>query len=143
MTGDLELLPEPLGRVRAELPAVGGLGEREQVLVAVWLTGLRSARTRRAYARDVAAWPGWLAARDTGVLAAGRAACPLHAGRTRLLGSPQTARALKGRRPYGCRKPASPGQMLCGSRSARPRVQASGRAAPSPSGGGMIFGLWA
>ena len=50
MTGDLERLPAPaspaapgagpamlaaelLGRVRAELPAVGELGEREQVLV--------------------------------------------------------------------------------------------------------------
>ena len=63
MSGDLERLPaaasvpapgpsalaaELLGRVRAELPAVGGLGEREQVLVSAWLTGLRSARTRRA-----------------------------------------------------------------------------------------------
>ena len=36
------------------------------------LTGLRSARTRRAYAGDLAAWLGWLAARDTGALAAGR-----------------------------------------------------------------------
>ena len=89
MPGDLERLPAPvspaapgagpaalaaelLGRVRAELPVVGGLGEREQVLVSAWLTGLRSARTRRAYAGDVAAWLGWLAERDTGVLAAGR-----------------------------------------------------------------------
>ncbi len=70
MPGDLERLPAPvspgapgarpaalagelLGRVRAELPAVGGLGEREQVLVSAWLTGLRSARTRRAYAEDL------------------------------------------------------------------------------------------
>ena len=58
--------------MRAELPAVGGLGEREQVLVSAWLTGLRSARTRRAYAGDVAAWLGWLADRDTGALVAGR-----------------------------------------------------------------------
>ena len=40
--------------------------------MSAWLTGLRSARTRRAYAGDVAAWLGWLARRDTGVLAAGR-----------------------------------------------------------------------
>ena len=66
------LAAELLGRVRAELPVVGGLGEREQVLVSAWLTGLRSARTRRAYAGDVAAWLGWLADRDTDVLAAGR-----------------------------------------------------------------------
>ena len=58
--------------MRAELPVIGGLGEREQVLVAAWLTGLRSARTRRAYAADVVAWLGWLAARETGALAAGR-----------------------------------------------------------------------
>ena len=89
MPGDLEPLPprvlptrpgagpaglaaELLGRVRAELPIIGELGGREQVLVAAWLTGLRSARTRRAYAGDVAAWLAWLAERDTDVLAAGR-----------------------------------------------------------------------
>jgi len=63
---------ELLGRIRAELPAVGALEDRDQVLVAAWLTGLRSARTRRAYAGDLVAWLGWLADRDTEVLAAGR-----------------------------------------------------------------------
>jgi integrase/recombinase XerD len=83
MAGDLERLPAPgagpagvaaelTGRIRAELPVIAGLAEREQVLVAAWLTGLRSARTRRAYAGDMTAWLGWLAARDTEVLAAGR-----------------------------------------------------------------------
>jgi hypothetical protein len=89
MPGDLERLPAPvcaaapgagpaavagelLGRVRAELPVVGELGEREQFLVSAWLTGLRPARTRRAYARDVVAWLGWLAERGSGALAAGR-----------------------------------------------------------------------
>jgi hypothetical protein len=85
MPGDLELMPvrvlpagpgagpavlagELLGRVRAELPVVGELGEGEQVLVSAWLTGLRSARTRRAYAGDVAAWLGWAATQlDAGV----------------------------------------------------------------------------
>ena len=71
-TGPAVLAAELLGRVRAELPVVGELGEREQVLVSAWLTGLRSARTRRAYAGDVAAWLGWLAGRETEVLAAGR-----------------------------------------------------------------------
>jgi hypothetical protein len=88
MPGDLEPLPAPvslsgpsagpaavaaelLGRARAELPVVGELGEREQVLVSAWLTGLRSARTRRAYAGDVAAWLGWSAG-----LAAGQLSCP-------------------------------------------------------------------
>ena len=81
MPGDLERVPvsgpavlaaELLGRIRTELPVIGALEERDQVLVAAWLTGLRSARTRHAYAGDVAAWLGWLAERDTGVLAAGR-----------------------------------------------------------------------
>jgi site-specific recombinase XerD len=66
------LAAELLGRIGAELPLIGELGERDQVLVAAWLTGLRSARTRRAYAGDVAAWLCWLADRDTDVLAAGR-----------------------------------------------------------------------
>jgi integrase/recombinase XerD len=70
--GPAVVAAELLGRIRAELPVVGGLGEREQVLVAAWLTGLRSARTRRAYAGDVAVWLGWLDGRDTDVLAAGR-----------------------------------------------------------------------
>jgi hypothetical protein len=89
MPGDLEWLPrvrlpgapgtpgadpaaELLSRVRAELPVVGELGEREQVLVSAWLTGLRSARTRRAYAADVVAWLGWLGERDTMPLEVGR-----------------------------------------------------------------------
>src|SRR5215469_13928578 len=70
MSGDLEPLPARLagragrgpggaggraaGPVRAELPVIGRAGEREQVLVSAWLTGLRSARTRRACAGDVA-----------------------------------------------------------------------------------------
>ena len=66
------LAGELLGRVRAEQPVVGELGEPEQVLVSAWLTGLRSARTHRAYAADVVAWLGWLAGRETGTLAAGR-----------------------------------------------------------------------
>ena len=82
MPGDLEPLPARLpGRARrgpggaggragepgaAEPPAISGLGKREQVLVSAWLTGLRSARTRRAYAGDVVAWLGWLAGRETG-----------------------------------------------------------------------------
>jgi len=40
--------------------------------VPAWLTGLRSARTRRAYAGDVVAWLAWPAERGTDVLAAGR-----------------------------------------------------------------------
>jgi site-specific recombinase XerD len=40
--------------------------------VAAWLTGLRSAQTRRAYAGDLVAWVGWLGGQDAEVLAAGR-----------------------------------------------------------------------
>ncbi|HJY57807.1 MAG TPA: hypothetical protein VJ418_15630, partial [Streptosporangiaceae bacterium] len=92
MAGELERLPKPvspaasgaglavlvgelISRMRAELPVVDELEEleeREQLLVSAWLTGLRSARTRRAYAGDVVAWLGWLAERETEVLAAGR-----------------------------------------------------------------------
>jgi hypothetical protein len=88
MAGDLERLPAPIspaapsagpavlaaelpGRFQAELSAVGGLGELDQVLVSAWLTGLRSARTRGAYTGDVVAWLCWLAGRGTGALAAG------------------------------------------------------------------------
>ncbi len=70
--GPAAVAGELLGRVRAELPVVGGLGEREQLLVSAWLTGLRSVRTRRAYAGDVVAWLGWLDGRGAGALAAGR-----------------------------------------------------------------------
>ncbi len=66
------LAAELIDRVRAELPVIGELGSREQLLVSAWLTGLRSARTRRAYAGDVVVWLGWLAGRETGALAAGR-----------------------------------------------------------------------
>ena len=44
-TGPAVLAGELVGRVRAELPAVGELGEPEQILVSAWLTGLRSALT--------------------------------------------------------------------------------------------------
>ena len=36
---------ELLARVLGELPMVAGLGEREQLLAAAWLTSLRSLRT--------------------------------------------------------------------------------------------------
>ncbi len=39
-----------LGPGAAELPVVGGLGEREQLPVSAWLTGPWSACTRHAYA---------------------------------------------------------------------------------------------
>ena len=74
MPGDLERLPAPVFpcRARRQWRAIcwagcgrscrwsAVLGEREQFLVSAWLTGLRSARTRRAYAGDVVAWLAWL-----------------------------------------------------------------------------------
>jgi site-specific recombinase XerD len=71
-TGHKVVAAELLARVRAELPAVAGMEEREQLLAAAWLTGLRSPRTRRAYAGDLAGWLAWLSQRGTDVLAAGR-----------------------------------------------------------------------
>jgi site-specific recombinase XerD len=41
-------------------------------MAATWLAGYRSARTRRAYAGDLAAWLDWLAARHVDVLEARR-----------------------------------------------------------------------
>ena len=77
---DLDLRPAPAGagpalvagellaRTVGELPVVGGLEGQEQLLAAAWLTGLRSSRTRRAYAADLVAWLSWLRQRQTGAL---------------------------------------------------------------------------
>jgi len=70
--GPAAIAAELLARTRAELPVLAGLGEREELLAAVWLASLRAARTRRAYAADVRAWLGWLADRGVDVLGAGR-----------------------------------------------------------------------
>lgn len=63
---------EVLDHAAAALPALAELGERDRLLVATWLVGLRSARTRRAYFGDVRVWLRWLAARDVDALAAQR-----------------------------------------------------------------------
>lgn len=63
---------EVLEHMTAELPALAHRGERDRLLLATWLLGLRSARTRRAYLGDVAAWLDWLAARNVEVLDARR-----------------------------------------------------------------------
>ena len=63
---------ELVARVRLELPAMAALRPREELLAAAWLTSLRSARTRRAYAGDLRAWLAWLTDRGTDVLAATR-----------------------------------------------------------------------
>ena len=70
--GAVAIAAELLARTRTELPVLAGLGEREELLAAVWLASLRAARTRRAYAADVRGWLGWLAERGTDVLDAGR-----------------------------------------------------------------------
>ena len=49
-----------------------GLGPREELLAAAWLTSLRSPRTRRAYAGDLRGWLSWLGQRGVDVLDAGR-----------------------------------------------------------------------
>lgn len=63
---------EVLEHMAAELPALRRRRERDRLLLATWLLGLRSARTRRAYLGDVAGWLDWLAERDVDVLAARR-----------------------------------------------------------------------
>jgi len=76
--GDVELpgaavAGELVAQVLAEQPVLASLPPREQLLAAAWLLSYRSARTRRAYAGDYAAWRAWLAARELDVLAARRA----------------------------------------------------------------------
>jgi integrase/recombinase XerD len=66
------LAGELLASTRAELPALVELPERERLLVATWLVSLRSARTRRAYFGDLAAWLAWLGERHLDPLSVGR-----------------------------------------------------------------------
>lgn len=54
-----------LARLDAEHPALAGRPDRDRLLAAAWLATYRSARTRRAYAGDLAAWLDWL--REVGV----------------------------------------------------------------------------
>lgn len=72
--GSLELVvaDELVDRARRERPELATVPPREQLLVAAWLSSLRSVRTRRAYAGDLLTWLGWLAERDLDVLAAAR-----------------------------------------------------------------------
>jgi len=49
-----------LTRLDAEHPVLAGRPDRERLLAAAWLATYRSARTRRAYAGDLAAWLDWL-----------------------------------------------------------------------------------
>src|SRR5215831_14936109 len=63
---------ELLARTIGELPVVGELEGQEQLLVAAWLAGLRSPRTRRAYDADLVAWLGWLHQRQTDAFIAAR-----------------------------------------------------------------------
>ena len=58
--------------MRAELPVIGGLGEREQVLVSGRLTGLRSARTLPTPTPGCDGLARLAADQETGALAAGR-----------------------------------------------------------------------
>jgi integrase/recombinase XerD len=63
---------ELVDHVLAELPALAALTDRDRLLAAAWLAGLRSARTRRSYAGDLLAWQEWLADRGVEVLTGGR-----------------------------------------------------------------------
>ncbi len=63
---------ELVAHVLGELPGLAALEDRDRLLAAAWLAGLRSARTRRSYAGDLLGWTGWLAERGLELLAAGR-----------------------------------------------------------------------
>jgi len=52
-TGPVVIAAELLAPTRGVLPVLAGLGEREELLAAAWLTSLRSPRIRQAYARDL------------------------------------------------------------------------------------------
>jgi len=62
-----------LSRLAVEHPMLSELPARERLLAAAWLGSYRSARTRRAYAGDLAAWLDWLREIDLDVLHARRA----------------------------------------------------------------------
>lgn len=70
--GATALSAEVVEHVVDELPALAQLPERDRLMVATWLVGLRSPRTRRAYLGDARAWLTWLATRDVDVLDARR-----------------------------------------------------------------------
>lgn len=59
-------------RLVTEHPVLAARPGREQLMAATWLAGYRSARTRRAYAADLADWLGWLAGHELDPLAATR-----------------------------------------------------------------------
>jgi site-specific recombinase XerD len=61
-----------LDGLEREHPGLRALPAREQLLVAAWLAGYRSPRTRRAYALDLTAWLDWLHRLDVDVLDARR-----------------------------------------------------------------------
>ena len=61
-----------LARLDAEHPVLAGRPDRERLLAAAWLATYRSARTRRAYAGDLAAWLDWLGEVGVDVLDARR-----------------------------------------------------------------------
>ena len=70
--GGRQVVVELLAVVEAEHPVLADRPSGERVMVATWLAGYRSARTRRAYAADLVRWLDWLAARELGPLQARR-----------------------------------------------------------------------
>ena len=70
--GGREVVAELLAVVEAEYPVLADRPGGERVMVATWLAGYRSARTRRAYAADLTRWLDWLAARELEPLQARR-----------------------------------------------------------------------
>ena len=70
---------ELLERVSDDVAVLAGLTDpRLQLVVAGWLAGFRSTRTRRAYGADLAAFAAWCAPRGLDVLSARRVQVDLH-----------------------------------------------------------------
>lgn len=122
------LADELLAVTRAELPALAELPERERLLVAVWLVSLRSARTRRAYFGDLAAWLAWLCERHLDPLIIGQAQVNMWV-RTHCA----TSRELTGCRTIAFWTPASPLGGSHGEPESSLRDHPSGRVSPAGS----------
>jgi integrase/recombinase XerD len=72
IAGGPQVAGELLATLAVKHPVLACRPARDQVMAATWLAGYRSARTRRAYAADLATWLHWLTTRQVDVLKARR-----------------------------------------------------------------------
>jgi hypothetical protein len=103
---------------------------------------LASLRTAADDLRDRTIWPGYLAPGESlaGARTSFQRAHEVAVWLRERLGPQQTSQESGQAEPScGCRKPGSPGQMLCKA----PPASSDGRVGLGSSGRAMIFGLWA